>query len=119
MGERGRTNVWGKGGGKGRRREAFGFSQRCDMFVMFSHWGDAQTFHFSVWHLHQAAKCGTADTAPDEGTLQGDKSHQNQMCDGVCASLGLYCSMVPPMQTQIKVPEHNFTWRPLWVTDTI
>lgn len=73
-----------KGGGKGRRGEAFGFSQRCDMFVMFSHWGDAQTFHFTVWHLHQAAKCGTADTAPDEGTLQGEKSHQDLICCGAC-----------------------------------
>lgn len=84
MGERGRINVRGKGGGKGGRREAFGFSQRCDMFVMFSHRGDAQTFHFTVWHLHQAAKCGTADTAPDEGTLQGDKSHQDLIRCGAC-----------------------------------
>lgn len=84
MGERARTNVRGEGGGKGGRREAFGFSQRRDMFVMFSHWGDAQTFHFTVWHLHQAAKPATADTAPDEGTLQGDNSPQHLIRCGAC-----------------------------------
>lgn len=48
-----------------RRREMVKgrFSQCCDMFVMFSHWGDCQTFRFAVWHL---PLCGTADTSPDK-----------------------------------------------------
>lgn len=48
------------------KEEGLQVSQCCDMFVMFSQWGDSQTFHFAVWHLAPAAQCGTADRSPHE-----------------------------------------------------
>lgn len=98
------------------------FSQCCDMFVMFSHWGDSQTFHFAVWHLTPAAQCGTAVISPDKVgkeeirmrnkvMLHGDKSHPE-----ITASLhdpdGTLDHLFNAPNLNLRIYDINWRWLP-------